>query len=158
MILRVENGEHRGPFSQPYPFSAEEFKAHVPWVRIRPDFYTLEPILSGSSDEVHPSHFQDVLERHFDPDLVRQHWMLGTPILGGGMWGTGVKDVQQLLNWFPLSSFGFLGSHGFEISTYDVPGDAVLSGEYQVLFNLDRAKLVKKEPLWNAVLNVHEIS
>jgi hypothetical protein len=62
-------------------------------------------------------------------------------------WRTGVKDQQQFLHWFPPQSLDWFAQHGFKLDVYDVPTEAIKWGNYQLLFDSTKAKLVKSEPL-----------
>jgi hypothetical protein len=157
-VLRLENAELKGPFCKPRPYTPDEFFVHVRWAALKfvqpsPDdtFVTVdeEPSILAlvAIDGDHPSHHQDVLMRHFGEHALFNEWAFGVPAAGEGDWRAGVKDHEQLLHWFPASSFRFFHSLGFAVSVYDVPNEAILSGDYQLLFDVSRAQLVGRVPL-----------
>lgn len=133
-VLRLQNSEGIGPFASA-SVKASEFVQHVPWSHLTPNGKGLVP------DETHPHHLTDVEGALDTLDPIMR--MLGMEY--SEKWRTGVKDTQQLLHWFPPSSLPFFKSKGFKVAEYEVPPTGVKAGSFQVIFDTDKAKLVREE-------------
>lgn len=59
----------------------------------------------------------------------------------------GFSSQEQMQAWFGDKDRAFLASHGFELVLYDVPPDAILTGEKQVAFKRDQSTLIERRTL-----------
>jgi hypothetical protein len=139
-VLRLEND--RGPFTRPYPYSITEFKKLAGYVSIVAGSIAQSggPELAPT-DDIHPTHFQDVLDRRSERALADPDLASVANALAAGDWRTGVKDEEQLLHWFPPKLLTMLVSVGFNVALYEVPAASLWSGDYQVMFDRDCASL-----------------
>jgi hypothetical protein len=96
-------------------------------------------------DPTHPHHLKDVLK--VDGTEAAFLEMFGMERVLPGKWLVGCADKGQFFHWFPPTSLDDFAHYGLLLSIYEVDPDYIKMGKYQLMFELDKAKLVKREPL-----------
>jgi hypothetical protein len=144
LVYRMEDRQHRGPFNTDFltrdPQRAYDMWHEVPWAEVDTLFGGL-----ASLDADHPHHLDDVL--HVGPNFDGYASDVYGEYPIAGHWLVGCTDLGQFYHWFPPNALPDFAHCGMLLHVYECPNDAVKFGQWQVMFDPDRSKIVKSEPL-----------
>ena len=139
-VFRMENDEGFGPFNMALNDAPGMVKA-VPWLKLSPSGHGVGPKNTWAA-MTHPHHMKDIPDTDLGGDDMGV-----IPMLLGSPWRVGVKDMRQFYHWFPTHSLNWFAHQGFHLSAYEVPKSAVKMGTWQLMFDINKAHLLRTEPL-----------